>query len=91
MFRGVKDFEHATLSRAFGLDPATFWFDVASTARGIGSNTGSHSGRRGTIDGFVFWGEYGRPVAKLRVIWPGEKLWDSDPGSRADFERLDHS
>jgi hypothetical protein len=89
LWRGVRDFEHASLSRAFGLDPVRFYFDVASSARGIGSNRGGHSDSRRQIDGFVFMSGRQEPVARLRVVRQDEKLWDGNPLSRRDAETLD--
>jgi hypothetical protein len=90
-FRGVPDFEHSTLCRAFELDPIRFHFDLPSIVRGIGRNaTGfSHNDPRGRIiNGFVFMAGKDSPVAKLTVITDGDKMHDRDPLSRADFENL---
>ena len=87
VWRGVKDLDHSTLTRAFELDQATYWFDLPSSCRGIGSLS---SGNRGTrrIDGFVFYGRHERPVGKITVCIDGEKFRDVDPMSIRDFERL---
>lgn len=91
-WRAVPNFEHATLCAAFGLDQATFWFELPRSALGMGTNrvgAGGSDGRRRTVDGFVFRGPKGTdPVGKLTVCFGSEKFRDRDPLSRADFERL---
>lgn len=91
-WRAVPDFEHSTLCRAFGLDPATFWFELPRSALGMGSNRagyGGSDGKRRTVDGFVFAGPKGTdPVGKLIVCFDSERFRDRDPLSRSDFERL---
>lgn len=92
-WRGVKDFEHATLCRVFQLDPARFWFDLPSSVRGVGSNQvgwgGGRSARR--ISGFVFMGGKPEPVAKLTICFEAERFADYDPTSARDFENLEHA
>jgi len=98
MFRGdvkwavVKDVEHATLCRAFGLDQASFSFDLPSSMRGIGANQQGHGSAASAKiqSGFVFIGPPGKspPVAKLLVCRPGELPSDTDPMSQRDFEDL---
>jgi hypothetical protein len=83
---GVKDFEHATLSRAFGLAESAFWYELPSTCRGVGSSSGA-TRLRGRIDGFVFMGNRPDPVARIRVMQSGDKLADHDM-SRRDLENL---
>lgn len=85
MWRFVKDFEHATLCRAFGLDQASFYFDLPSSCRGVGSNSTGNRGRR-RIDGFVM--RHGEPVGKLQVAFEGERFRDDDPTNKSDFYRL---
>lgn len=87
-FVSVPDVEHATLCRAFRLDPARFWFDVPSSLRGTGSSSGSHSGTRRHIHGFIFLAGQDEPVARFRVVDPEDKFRDLDPTSQQDLEDL---
>lgn len=87
MWRGVRDFEHATLCRPFGLDPIRFWFDLPSSCRGIGSNsTGNRHGR--IIDGYVMLAGQERPWGKLTVLDGASKIRDFDPTDRTEWEKL---
>ncbi len=89
-WRGVKDFEHGTLCRAFGLDPATFYFDLPSSVRGVGSNSvggGNSSGRR-IVNGYVMHGPSREPAGKLTVICGLDRLRDDDPQDLRDFFNL---
>jgi hypothetical protein len=90
-WRGVRDFEHASLCRAFGLSQTAFFFDLPSTVRGIGSNTGGHSGTRRLINGFVMMAGRDKPVGKLTIVTGGDKFADHDPQSERDFFDLSHS
>lgn len=87
MWRGVKDFEHATLCRAFGLDQASFYFDLPSSVRGIGSNS---SGNRGNlvVNGFVFRAGCDEPFGKITICWESEKFRDVDPSDKQEFFKL---
>ena len=78
MWRGVRSLEHGELCRAFSLDPATFYFDLPSSARGIGSNTGRPRDHR-RIDGYVMHGLSPEPFGRLTVASEGEKFRDLDP------------
>jgi len=94
MWRGVKDFEHATLCRAFGLDQARFYFDMPSTVRGVGSNSRGFdpsSGRRRLINGFVMMAGCNEPVGKLTIVSSFDKFRDVDPTSEKDFYDLSSS
>lgn len=90
-FRAVPRIDHGVLCRAFGLDEATYWFDVPESFRAQGSQRVG-AGRRDTrreISGFVFRGPKGTdPVAKISIARESDKFRDRDPASRADFERL---
>ena len=92
-WRGVPNFEHATLCRIFQLDPCRFYFDLPSSVRGVGANrvgAGScRSARR--INGFVFMAGSDVPVAKLSVCLEDERFRDDDPTNARDFFDLDHS
>lgn len=90
-WRGVRSFEHAELCRAFGLDQASYWFDLPSTVRGIGSASGAHSSSRGVINGYVMLGGFDKPVAKLTICRDAEKFKDVDPMNERDFLDLSHS
>lgn len=91
-WRGVKNFEHATICRAFSLDPARFSFELPSSVRGIGANQQGHGGGASARyqSGFVFLGAPGKsnPVAKLTIARDGDKFADVDPTSRRDWENL---
>jgi hypothetical protein len=94
-WRGVRDFEHATLCRAFGLDPVRFYFDLPSSVRGVGSLSsgyggGQRSGRR-LINGYVMMSGRSDPVGKLTVCWEAERMRDGDPMSARDFQDLSRS
>lgn len=92
-WRGVKDFEHATLCRVFNLDPCSFWFDLPSSVRGIGANQTGHRGGASArrISGFVMQAGFDVPVAKLSICIEGEKFRDDDPASARDFYDLSHA
>lgn len=93
-WRGVRDFEHATLCRTFALDPNRFYFDLPSTVRGIGANARGAanipSGRR-LLNGFVFMAGRNDPVAKLTICFDGETFRDVDPLDVRDFQDLSRS
>ena len=70
--------DHATLCRAFNLDPIRTSFDLPSTARGIGSASGDHARGPRLINGLVFWpAENARsekdriPIGKLTFLREG--------------------
>lgn len=94
MWRGVKDFEHGTLCRAFNLDPCRFYFDLPSSARGVGSYQsgagGSGRGRR-LIRGFVMCVGLDKPVAKLSEVTATDRFWDGDPLNESDFFDLNRT
>lgn len=89
-WRGVKDFEHATLCRAFGLDPATFYFDLPSSVRGVGSSMSGFGGNRGgrVINGFVMRAGMNEPWGKLTIVRDSEKFRDVDPTDKREFYKL---
>ena len=68
MYRGISDWEHATLCRAFGLDANRFYFDLPSTVRGVGSSSGAHSGSRRVVNGYVMCAGFDAPVATITVL-----------------------
>ena len=90
MWRGVKDFEHATLCRAFGLDQVSFFFDLPSSCRGVGSNSvGYGDGRNGrVINGYVMRAGRDEPWGKLTIIKESDKIRDDDPNDLRDFYNL---
>lgn len=90
MWRGVRDFEHSTLCRAFGLDPIRFFFDLPSSVRGIGSNMTGFGGNRGTrtINGYVMQAGDTTPWGTITVCSPGEKFRDVDPTDPREQLRL---
>jgi len=89
-WRGVRSFEHADLCRAFGLDQASYYFDLPSTCRGIGSSSGAQR-HRGVVNGFVMCAGFEEPVGKLTICFEGEKFKDVDPTNARDFFDLSHS
>lgn len=94
-WRGVPNFEHATLCRAFGLDQARFYFDLPSSVRGTGSSSsgyggGQRAGRR-LQNGYVFMSGRDNPVGKLTICFDAERFSDRDPLSARDFEDLSRS
>jgi hypothetical protein len=93
-WRGVRDFEHSTLCRAFGLDPNRFYFDLPSSVRMLGSNMAGAggSGRVGRVqNGFVFMSGIDAPVGKLTICREGERFKDVDPMNDSDFYDLGHT
>lgn len=92
-WRGVRNFEHAHLCRVFNLDPASFWFDLPSSVRGIGANQTGHGGGASArrISGFVMQAGRDEPVAKLSICIEGERFKDVDPMSSSDFFDLGHA
>ena len=90
MWRGVLRLEHAELCRAFALDPATFYFDLPSSARGTGSNMSGAGGNRANrvINGYVMRGGLDRPWGKLTVCYDAERFRDVDPSDPRELERL---
>lgn len=89
-FVSVPDMEHATLCRAFRLDPNRFYFDVPSTMRGVGSSSGAHSSTRRHQHGFVFMAGRDEPVARIRVVDASDRYTDRDPLSDRDLQDLAH-
>ena len=85
-FVSVRDFEHATLCRAFRLDPNRFHFDVPSAMRGIGSNNGNTAKR--DLHGFVMMAGRDVPVARIRVVNVDDRFLDRDPTDQRDLEDL---
>lgn len=89
-WRGVYNFEHATLCRAFGLDQASFYFDLPSSCRGTGSNMSGFGGNRNgrTINGYVMKAGLNEPWGKLTICWESERFKDYDPEDRREFYKL---
>lgn len=89
-WRGVLNFEHATLCEAFGLDPATFYFDLPSSCRGVGSLSSGYGGNRENriINGYIMRGGMTDPWGKLTVVREGDKIRDVDPTDKKEFQRL---
>jgi hypothetical protein len=88
----VPNIEHGTLCAALNLDPATYYFELSSSWRGVGSNQSGAGGsgrmnRRRT--GYVFHARFTDPVAKLSEVLPSDRFWDFDPLDYNDFMRLD--
>jgi hypothetical protein len=90
-WRGVKDFQHSTLCRAFSLSQSAFFFDLPSTVRGIGSSSGAHSSTRRLINGYVMMAGRDTPVGKLTIITGADKFRDGDPLSEREFFDLSTS
>lgn len=89
-WRGVRDFDHATLCRAFGLDQASFYFDLPSSVRGTGSNISGSGGNRHNrvINGYVMRAGLDKPWGKLTICWETEKFRDVDPSDMSEFYKL---
>lgn len=94
-WRGVKDFEHSTLCRAFGLDPVRFYFDLPSSVRGTGSLSSGYGGgqRHGKrlVNGYVMMAGHSEPVGKLTIVTDADRFKDVDPRDMRDFHDLSHS
>ncbi|HTP98377.1 MAG TPA: hypothetical protein VMN56_03565 [Casimicrobiaceae bacterium] len=94
VWRGVKDFEHATLCRVFNLDPNRFYFDLPSSVRGVGRMSAGHGGNDGRsrlINGYVFCCGIDEPVGKLTIVSSSDRFKDVDPTDPRDFLDLSHS
>jgi len=93
-----RDFatDHATLCRAFGLDPIRAGFDLPSTARGVGSaQADQHRGPR-LVNGYVTWPAQGaksehdrEPIGTLTYVREGERIPDVDPFDMREFFKLE--
>jgi hypothetical protein len=82
---------HRTLCFVFNLDPATFWFDLPSTAYGVGSASADQARGRRLVNGYVFRGPKGSsPVGTLTRVEEHEKIPDVNPHDRRDFFDLNH-
>lgn len=93
-WRGVRDFEHSTLCRAFQLDPNRFYFDLPSTVRGVGRNStgyGGNGNRNRLVNGYVMLHGRDEPVGKLTICFESERFRDDDPSDMRDFLDLGHS
>jgi hypothetical protein len=93
-WRKPPDLEHGTLCRAFGLDPCSTYFELPSSARGVGSasvgagGNGVMAGSR-LKNGFVFQGPRGdAPIGTITLVREGERFRDDDPTNSEDFLRL---
>lgn len=89
-WRGVTDLEHATLCRAFSLDPSRFYFDLPYSCRGTGSSMSGHGGNRHNrvINGYVMLAGQNEPFGKLTVCWESEKFRDVDPTDKRELLKL---
>jgi len=90
-WRPLINLEHGTLCKQFGLDPNRFYFDLPSSAHGVGSSTVGLGGGRGAreISGYIFEAGRDRPVGKIVFAHAGQRFRDVDPMDRNEFERLD--
>lgn len=94
LWRGIKDFEHGTICRAFNLDPTRFYFDLPSVVRGVGRNStgASFSGHRNRlVNGYILHSAYNDPIGKLTIVTDADKFKDVDPRNLRDFLDLSHS
>jgi hypothetical protein len=87
-WRGVRDFEHGTLVRTFGL-PDCCCFDLPSSVRGTGSNSSGSRGSR-IVNGFVMHPAFDKPIGKLTIVREADKFKDVDPTNERDFFDLSH-
>lgn len=90
-FRPLIDLEHATLCRQFGIDEVRYYFDIASSARGVGSAQSGAGGsaRNGRkIDGYVMDRATREPIGTITFAFEGERFHDHDPTNRDDRLRL---
>lgn len=90
-WRMLPNLEHGTLCRAFGLDPNRYFFDLPSSARGVGSSMSGAGGNRGSreISGYVHQAGLNEPVGKLVFAHEGQRFRDVDPMDKREFMRLD--
>jgi hypothetical protein len=86
-----RESAHRTLCFVFNLDPASFWFELPSTAYGTGSASGdAYRGRR-LVNGYVFRGPKGSaPVGTITRVEEHERIPDVDPHDARDFFDLSH-
>lgn len=90
-WRALIDLEHATLCRQFGLDEHRVYFDLPSSARGVGSARAGAggSGRAGRkIDGYVMERGRDEPIGTITFATENEKMRDYDPADRREALRL---
>ena len=69
-FRRVRSFEHAELCREFGLDQASFDFDLPRSAYAFDRD-------KSRVSGYVL--RCGQPVGTIHVALEGERFRDLDP------------
>ena len=80
-FRSVPNLDHATISRAFRLDPCRMRSDPPRSARDGNFPHGSWP---------IFLDGFDDPVAKLTVCRESDVFRDADPASVADFCEFGH-
>lgn len=92
MWRDFRGLDHGTLCRQAKLDPNRFYFDLPSSARGVGSAIsgagGLGSGRR-KVDGYIMMSGRDKPWGKITIgVREGDKFRDDDPWDERDALRL---
>lgn len=89
-WRNVPDLEHGTLCRSFGFDPCSTWFDLPSSARGIGSASGDQARGPRHVAGYVHQGPRDAPpIGTITLVREDEKIRDTDPMNARDFFNLE--
>lgn len=90
-WRPLLDLEHGTLCKQAGIDPATYIFDLPSSARGVGSATSGAGGARGgrTIAGYILHGRTREPIGKVTFATESERFRDVDPTDKREALRLE--
>ncbi len=89
-WRPLIDLEHGTLCRQFGIDPATYIFDLPSSARGVGSAQSGAGGARGgrRVNGYVIHGRTREPIGTITFCDESERFRDVDPRDQREALRL---
>lgn len=89
-WRPLIDLEHGTLCTQAGIDPASYVFDLPSSARGVGSASSGAGGLRGgrRISGYILHGRTREPIGTVTFCDEHEKFRDVDPTDRREALRL---
>lgn len=89
-WRPLIDLEHGTLCRQFNLDPATYIFDLPSSARGVGSSAAGAGGLRNgrKINGYILHGRTREPIGTITFAYEGERFREFDPRDAREALRL---
>ena len=81
---------HHLWCKQFGLDEHRVYFDLPSSARGVGSASTGYGGQRGgrKINGYVMWRATREPIGVVTFATEGERMRDLDPNDVRDMLSL---